>query len=63
MTELYRFRSMVRLLHAPFQEFERHTVFFASPDEFNDPMEGFQDLVWNGDPIVWFNLFKNYVHA
>ena len=27
------------------------------------PMEGFRDLVWDGDRVVWSNLFKHYVHC
>ena len=54
---------MEKLLHASFQELERQTIFFASPDKLNDPMEGLQDLIWDGDHIVWSNLFKNYVHC
>ena len=26
-------------------------------------MEGVQDIVWDGDHIVWGNLFKHYVHC
>ena len=63
MTEFYRFRSREKLLDPCFEELERQTVFFASPDDLNDPMEGFQDLVWSGDHIVWANLLKNYVHC
>ena len=48
MTEFYKFRTIEKLLDPSFQELERQTVFFASPDELNDPMEGFQDLVWTG---------------
>ena len=63
MTEFYRFRSIRRLLNPCFQELERQTVFFARPEDLNDPMEGFQDLVWFGDQVVWSNLLKNYVHC
>lgn len=57
---VYRFRSMEYLL-GKFQELENQTIYFASPDELNDPMEGLRDIVWCGDKIVWTNLFKNYV--
>ena len=63
MTEFYRFRSMEKLLGPSLQELERQTIFFSGPEDLNDPMEGFQDLVWNGDHIVWSNLLKNYVHC
>ena len=63
MTEFYRFRNIEKLLGPSFQELEKQTVFFASPDELNDPMEGFQDLVWSGDHILWSNLLKHYVYC
>ena len=61
MTEFYRFRSMKYLLDKEYQELEKQTIYFASPEELNDPMEGFRDIVWTGDKIVWTNFFKNYV--
>ena len=60
--DVYRFRSMEYLLGNKYQELEKQTIYFASPDELNDPMEGFRDIVWNGDKIVWTNFFKNYVY-
>ena len=46
-----------------FAELEEQTIYFASPDQLNDPMEGFQDVVWSGDHIVWLNLFKDFVNC
>ena len=60
MTEFFRFRSIDSLL-GKHQELEEQTIYFASPEELNDPMEGLRDIVWNGDKIVWTNLFKHYV--
>jgi len=57
---VYRFRSIDALLDK-YQELERQSIYFASPEELNDPMEGFRDIVWHGDKIVWTNLFKHYV--
>ena len=57
---IYRFRSMECLLDKH-QELEKQTIYFASPDELNDPMEGFRDIVWRGDKIVWTNFFKHYI--
>ena len=62
MAEFFRFRSMEHLL-GEYQELEKQTIYFASPEELNDPMEGFRDIVWSGDKIVWTNLFKNYVYC
>ena len=55
---VYRFRSMEYLLGDKYQELERKTIYFASPDQLNDPMEGFRDIVWSGDKIVWTNFFQ-----
>ena len=60
MAEFYRFRSIDSLL-GKHQELEKQTIYFASPEELNDPMEGLRDIVWNGDKIVWNNFFKHYV--
>lgn len=60
MTEFFRFRSIDALL-GEYQELEKQTIYFPSPEELNDPMEGFRDIVWSGDKIVWTNLFKHYV--
>ena len=61
MTDFFRFRSIKYLLGKKYQELEKQTIYFASPEELNDPMEGFRDIVWSGDKIVWTNLFKHYV--
>ena len=60
MAEFFRFRSIDALL-GKHQELKEQTIYFASPEELNDPMEGLRDLVWNGDKIVWTNFFKHYV--
>lgn len=56
----YRFRRVDNLL-GKYAELERQTIYFAAPNELNDPMEGFSDIYWSGDKIVWKNLFRNYV--
>ena len=63
MAEFYRFRSMKYLLGEKYQELENQAIYFASPKELNDPMEGFRDIVWIGDKIVWTNFFKHYVYC
>lgn len=63
MAEYYRFRSMERLLDGEHPELEQQTIYFPSPEQLNDPMEGLRDFVWHGDKIVWTNLFKNYVYC
>ena len=54
---------MEYLLGDKYQELEKQAIYFASPDELNDPMEGFRDVVWRGDKIVWTNLFKDYTYC
>ena len=61
MGEIYRFRTIEQLLGEEYQELERQAIYFSSPDQLNDPMEGFRDIVWRGDSIAWTNLFKHYV--
>ena len=62
MAEFFRFRSINSLL-GEYQELEKQTIYFASPEELNDPMEGFRDIVWSGDKIVWTNFFKHYLYC
>ena len=62
MTELYRLRSVDRLIGNS-QELEKQAIYFASPEELNDPMEGFRNIVWQGDRIVWTNLFRHYLYC
>ena len=59
VTEFYRFRSLKSLL-GKWNELDNQTVYFASADQLNDPMEGYRDVVWRGDRIVWTNLFKHF---
>jgi hypothetical protein len=55
---LYRFRSTVLGRH---QELENQEIYFSSLEGLNDPMEGFIDLFWSGDEIVWKNHLKHYL--
>lgn len=55
----YRFRKTQNIFD--FNELENQEIYFASNKELNDPMEGFKNLVFNGDRIVWRNLFKHYL--
>ncbi|EPU4032597.1 DUF2971 domain-containing protein [Enterobacter asburiae] len=60
MGKFYRFRRCSALL-GEWKELETQTIFFAEPNSLNDPMEGYRDIVWKGDDVVWMNLFKNYL--
>lgn len=58
----YRFRPVDALLDR-FHELENQEIYFASPAELNDPMEGFRDVFWHGDRIAWKNLFRHYLRS
>jgi hypothetical protein len=60
MQFLYRFRRTEQLL-GKHKELEGQEIYFPSPDELNDPVEGFKDMFWLGDEIVWKNLIKHYL--
>lgn len=61
---LFRFRSARALLddheHGGFQELEQQAIYFAQPESLNDPMEGLSDAFWDGDSVLWENLFRHY---
>jgi hypothetical protein len=52
--EFYRFRRINSLI-GEFEELENQSIYFAEPESLNDPMEGFRDMYWRGDFIVWRN--------
>lgn len=61
MTEYYyRYRSTKALLDE-FHELDNQEIYFSPTDKLNDPMEGFKDVVWSGDKIVWRNLLRHYL--
>jgi len=57
---IYRFRSAYALLDG-YHELENQEIYFAALPELNDPLEGFKDLFWRGDSIVWRNLLRHYL--
>jgi len=65
----YRFRSIKTLLgpfdepNGQFDELARQEIYFARPSELNDPMEGFKNISWRGDEIVWRNLLQHYLYC
>ena len=59
---MYRFRTIECLLDK-YNELENQEIYFASPEELNDPMEGLRDVFWKGDRIVWKNLIINYLKS
>ena len=61
MPEMYRFRSMDSLLRN-YKELESQTIYFATPSQLNDPIEGLRNIFWRGDTPAWNNLIKHYIN-
>ncbi len=59
---VYRFRTIKALLGER-EELAKQFIYFASLQQLNDPMEGFRNVVWHGDGILWRNLFRNYART
>jgi hypothetical protein len=59
---LYRFRSIQSLL-GEYQELKNQSIYFASRPELNDPMEGYKDIYWDGDEVVWRNFVRHYIQC
>lgn len=57
---IYRFRPTSALLGG-FHELENQEIYFAPTRQLNDPLEGYKDLFWQGDEIVWKNFLRHYV--
>lgn len=55
----YRFRTLKHIFE--YKELENQEIYFAPTEQLNDPMEGHKTIVFNGDKIVWKNLFKHYL--
>lgn len=62
---MYRFRPVKRLLgeNGTPGELDDQYIFFASPEQLNDPLEGYKDIFFKGDKIVWRNLIKHYLRC
>jgi hypothetical protein len=60
MTEyFYRYRPIKSVLD-DYHELDGQEIYFSTPGKLNDPMEGFKDLFWLGDEIVWRNFLRHY---
>jgi len=60
MAIVYRFRDTNKLLDE-YHELENQTIHFSPLECLNDPMEGYLNLFFMGDRIVWENLFFHYI--
>ena len=61
----YRFRPVDRLLGKDGKESELDGcyIYFAPPEQLNDPLEGYKDVYFHGDKIIWRNLIKHYARC
>lgn len=55
----YRFRTLKNIFE--YKELENQEIYFASNEELNDPMEGFKNIIFEGDNILWHNLIRHYL--
>ena len=60
ISHLYRFRPVDAVLDQ-YEELAKQEIYFSPPEELNDPMEGYKDVFWCGDRIVWRNLLRHYL--
>ena len=60
MTIIYRYRPMHNLI-GEYRELEKQELVLSSPRQFNDPLEGYQDVFWEGDEVLWENLLRHYL--
>lgn len=57
----YRFRNVKNLLNK--KELENSEIYFAAPEQLNDPLEGHINVYWQGDEVIWRNLFRHYLNC
>jgi len=60
--EFYRLRPIDRLLGEN-GELNNQEIYFAHPSQLNDPLEGFRDIIWSGDEVIWRNFFRHYLYC
>lgn len=62
---IYKFRSLNidQKTGEPYlyDELKENYLFFATPEELNDPMDSYKNVYWEGDNVLWANLFKHYI--
>ncbi|MBP3127763.1 DUF2971 domain-containing protein [Thalassospira sp. ER-Se-21-Dark] len=70
---LYRFRPIEYILSSDdlgyqkdpvkpygFDELRKNQLYLSPMENLNDPMEGYKNLYWKGDKVIWNNFFKHY---
>ncbi|NVK42122.1 MAG: DUF2971 domain-containing protein [Oceanospirillaceae bacterium] len=62
MNKIYRIRTIESIL-TKHKELEKQEIYMSPPEKLNDPMEGILDIIWNGDEVLWENLFKHYTEC
>ena len=60
ISHLYRFRPVDAVLDK-YEELAKQKIYFSPPEELNDQMEGYKNVFWSGDRIVWRNLLRHYL--
>lgn len=58
---IYRYRSIDSL--NKYGELENLSIYFAKPEELNDQMEGYTNIIWQGDNVAFQGLFKHYLYV
>ena len=61
LQHIYRFRPIDKLLDEDFQELNKQEIYFSPLQDLHDPLENTIDIFWQGDYIVWQNLFNHYL--
>ena len=56
---LYRYRTLKHIFE--YKELENQEIYLSPIQQVNDPMEGYRNIIFKGDKIVWKNLFKHYL--
>jgi hypothetical protein len=56
---IYRYRSTKSFNEH--NELQKQEILFAPLCELNDPMEGYKNIFWKGDKVLWHNLLKRYI--
>jgi hypothetical protein len=56
ISHFYRYRPAHAVL-GKYEELAKQEIYFSPPEELNDPMEGYKDVFWSGDGIVWRTFY------